>query len=92
MKRIAVYSLVITIRETVPSTEYEGFCLLCVTLRIIVVLDLSVVRNSKYYKTQRFGNWIYIRPQEMGGKHTLCWVPKKELTSCFLVLGIPDDG
>jgi hypothetical protein len=27
---------------------------------------LSIVRNSKYYKTQHFGNWICLRPQVKG--------------------------
>jgi hypothetical protein len=28
---------------------------------------LSIVRNSKYQKTKRFGNWICYRPQVRGG-------------------------
>jgi hypothetical protein len=35
----------------------------------------SVVRNSKYKKPQRFGNWICFRPQVRGGRHLLYWVP-----------------
>jgi hypothetical protein len=33
---------------------------------------LSIVRNSKYKKTERFGNWMYFRPQVRG---VFCWVP-----------------
>jgi hypothetical protein len=32
---------------------------------------LSTVQNSKYYKTQRFRNWIYFHPNAMGGRRTL---------------------
>jgi hypothetical protein len=32
-------------------------------------------------KTQRFGNWNCFRLQVREGKHLLCWVPQKELTS-----------
>jgi hypothetical protein len=42
---------------------------------------LSIVRNSKYQKTQCFGNWICFHPQVRGGRHLLCWVPRKELNS-----------
>jgi hypothetical protein len=42
---------------------------------------LSIVRNSKYQKSQRFGNWIWFRPQMKGGTCLLCWVPKRDLTS-----------
>jgi hypothetical protein len=33
----------------------------------------SIIRNSKYMKTQRFG--ICFRPQMRRGRHILCWVP-----------------
>jgi hypothetical protein len=45
-------------------------------------------------KTKRFGNWICFRLQVRWGRHLLCWVLQKELTSitapvsenfCFLV-------
>jgi hypothetical protein len=36
---------------------------------------LSIVQNSKNYKTHHFGNWICFCSQVMGGKHILCWVP-----------------
>jgi hypothetical protein len=32
-------------------------------------------------RTQRFRNWICIRPHVLGGRRILCWVPSKELTS-----------
>jgi hypothetical protein len=34
---------------------------------------LFIVRYSKKYKTQRFGNWICFRPQ-VRGRDLLCWV------------------
>jgi hypothetical protein len=36
---------------------------------------LPIVRNSTYWKAQRFGNWICFRPQVRGGRHLLCWIP-----------------
>jgi hypothetical protein len=35
-------------------------------LRITGFLDFSIVRYSRNYKTQRFGNWICFRPQMKG--------------------------
>jgi hypothetical protein len=35
---------------------------------------LSIDRISKNYKTQRFGNSIYFRPQVKRGTHLLYWV------------------
>jgi hypothetical protein len=32
---------------------------------------LSIVRNCKYKKTQRFGNWICFRPQMREGRHSV---------------------
>jgi hypothetical protein len=40
---------------------------------------LSIALNSKYYKIQRFGNWICFRPQVKRGLF-------------FLVFRIQDDG
>jgi hypothetical protein len=51
---------------------------------------LSIVRNSIYKETRRFGNWICFRPQMRGRDkererdthtHILCWVHQKELIS-----------
>jgi hypothetical protein len=37
---------------------------------------LSIVRYSRNYKTQRFGNWLCFRLQVRGrGRHLLSWVP-----------------
>jgi hypothetical protein len=41
-----------------------------VSLRITGFLDFSIVRYSRDYKTRRFGNWIYFRPQVKGGEDT----------------------
>jgi hypothetical protein len=39
-----------------------------------------IARNSKYSRTQRFGNWICLHPQ-VKGRHLLSWVPQRELDS-----------
>jgi hypothetical protein len=62
-------------------TETEGFWWSCTALRITGLWALSIVWNSKYKKKQRFGNGTCFRPQVRGGRHPLCWVPYKELTS-----------
>jgi hypothetical protein len=36
---------------------------------------LSIVKNSKYYKTQRFANWNFFILQTRGRILILCWVP-----------------
>jgi cytochrome c-type biogenesis protein CcmH/NrfF len=41
---------------------------------------VSIVRYSRNYKTQRFGNCICFPPQ-VRGRHLLSWVPLKVLTS-----------
>jgi hypothetical protein len=46
------------------------------------LLALSIAQNSKYNKTQRFGNSICFRLQVRGGgRNLLCWVHQRELTS-----------
>jgi hypothetical protein len=42
---------------------------------------LSIVRNSKYKRTQRFGSWICFHPQVRGGRQLLllCWSLRKSL-------------
>jgi hypothetical protein len=42
------------------------------TSELLTFWTLRIVRNSKYQKTQRFGNWICFRPQVRGGGHLLC--------------------
>jgi hypothetical protein len=44
---------------------------------------LSIVRNSKNYKTQYFGKWICFRPQAKWRRLLVYWVSYKELTSSF---------
>jgi hypothetical protein len=44
---------------------------------------LSIVRNSKYKKTERFGNWIRFRPQMKGmGTSTLLGPAERALQFC----------
>jgi hypothetical protein len=47
---------------------------------------LTIVQNSKYKKTQHFGNWICFHPQVRTGTN-----PVSEMLR-FLVLTIPDNG
>jgi hypothetical protein len=42
--------------------------------QLLGVWALSIVRYSKNWRTQRFGNWNCFRPQ-VKGRHLLCWVP-----------------
>jgi hypothetical protein len=59
-------------------------------------LIFSIVQNSKYYKTRRFGNWMF--PSSDEGREIptpLGPLEKANLnrwTLCFLVFGTPDDG
>jgi hypothetical protein len=49
---------------------------------------LSIVRISKYKKTQRFGNWVFFRPQAKGGGggSLSCGQVQKHCSSVFPVL------
>jgi hypothetical protein len=66
---------------------------------------LSIVQISTNKKTQRFGNWIYFRPQARVGwgaptlqetkilpYHLRTETDPVSETLCFLVCGNPDDG
>jgi hypothetical protein len=54
--------------------EFEVFWRRCITFRTTELWNLSFARNSKYNKTQCFGNSICFRSQVRGGRHLLCWV------------------
>jgi hypothetical protein len=63
---------------SVFSLEYELFSNTCTYRRTVFMYSellgfwaLSIVRNSKYYKTQRFGNWICFCPQVRGGRQSV---------------------
>jgi hypothetical protein len=82
--------------------ETEGFWQWCITLRITGILDLSVVRNSKYKKshvseTQSLDQWLRLAlskgPNRVGASpsylRTETFIFQK---LCFLLFRIPDDG
>jgi hypothetical protein len=67
--------------QIINLLQSVGFWRWCMILRITGFLDLHVVRNSKWLENKRFGNWICFCLHPRGGRHLLCWVRKKKLTS-----------
>jgi hypothetical protein len=41
-------------------------------LKLLDIWTLTIVLNSKFYKTQRFTNWICFHPHVRGRRHLLC--------------------
>lgn len=55
-----------------------------VQLETLGLWALSIVRNSGKYEKRGFGNWVCFCLQMRRGRHSVCYVPQKDLTNLRL--------
>jgi hypothetical protein len=64
-----ILSAIFHTTELGTTRNYEYLILYARThSELLCFWTLSIVRNFKYYKTQRFGSWICFRPKVRGGR------------------------
>jgi hypothetical protein len=78
-----LWSVVVLIIMQYPKDSNDGIY----HSELLGFWTLSIVRNSKYLKTQRFGNWICFRPQ-MAWEKTELELDRSSFLRCCVYLDL----